>query len=274
MLRCPYSCPVTTCARCGHELEPGRFCLNCGHPVGEPVPEDELRFAARDDATLPDQVAPRTPSWLPWAAGALLVVILLSVLASFLGGDDDDPAGTAVETTRTTSSGPAGKAARVVDLTGTVQVSAPAAAPATTDLDGELVGYDARRMLDDSRGTAWRTPGDATGRTITFTLAEPSTISRIGLINGYAKQVRTGTGLVDWYLNNRRITAVEWVFDDGTTIRHVLSEVPELQRLEIEPVTTSTVQLRLMEITPPGAGVLGRDYTAISDILIAGSPAA
>lgn len=217
------------------------------------------------------------PAWLThgrsWAIGAGLVVVLLVVLASCLGGDEDADE-TAIETARTTSSEPAAAPGRPVDLTRSVRVTAPPAAPASTDLDGSLVGYEARRMLDANPATAWRTVGDATGETITFTLREPSTIRRVGLINGYARQVPSGTGLVDWYPNNRRITAVEWVFDDGTAVRQDLSEKARLQRLTIDPVTTETVRLRLLGVTPPGAGVLGRDYTAISDVLIAGTPAA
>lgn len=209
---------MTTCARCGHELGIGRFCLNCGHPVGEPVPPGvEPSRASPDVAALPDQPSP-VPPWATWALGGVLVLTLFVVLASCLG-DGDEPA------------------------------SSPDA-------------------------TAWRTVGDASGETITFTLREPATIRRVGLINGYAKQVPSGRGLVDWYPNNRRITAVERVFDDGTAVRQDLAEKSKLQRLTVDPVTTSTVQLRLLVVTPPGAGVLGRDYTAISDVLIAGTPAA
>jgi hypothetical protein len=267
---------VTTCARCGHELGIGRFCLNCGHPAGEPVPADEPRFDVPDDAPLPDQAGSGAPSWLTsWptlAIGAVLVVILFAVLASCLGGDDEPAVGDAA--TETASPEAEAQPARPVDLTSTLRVTAPPAAPATTDLDGQLVAYEPRRMLDASPATSWRTAGDATGETLTFTLAEPSTIRRVGLINGYARQVPSGASLVDWYPNNRRITAVEWVFDDGTVVRQDLVEKPKLQRLTIDPVTTSTVQLRLLRVTPPGPGALGRDYTAISDILIAGTPAA
>lgn len=265
---------MTTCARCGHELELGRFCLNCGHPVGEPVP-DEVRRSS--DGPLPDQAAFPTPPWLPWAIGVVLVVILFAVLGSCLAGDDDSTEeDAAVETAQSTAAEPSpeGTPARAVALTSTVAVAAPKAAPATTDLDGELVSYEPRRMLDATPTTAWRTAGDATGDSITFTLRNPSSIRRVGLLNGYAKQVPSGVSLVDWYPHNRRITAVEWVFDDGTTIRQELSEKSTLQRLTIDPVTTSTVTLRLLAVTPPGTGVLGRDYTAISDVLIAGTPAA
>jgi len=263
---------VTTCARCGHELGIGRFCLNCGHPVGEPVPADEPRFDVREDAPLPDQA----PSWLPWAIGAVLLLILSVVLASCLGGDDDEPVAEdpTTETVPTTTPVEEPPPARPVDLTATLKVTAPQVAPATTDLDGQLVAYDARQMLDATPATAWRMAGDATGETITFTLRTPATIRRVGLINGYAKQVPSGASLVDWYPNNRRITAVEWTFDDGTVVRQDLREKTKLQRLTVDPVATSTVQLRVLSVTPPGGGALGRDYTAISDVLIAGTPAA
>lgn len=265
---------MTICARCGHDLEIGRFCLNCGHPVGEPVPAGEPRFDGREDGPLPDQTATAVPAWTTWAIGAALLLLLSVVLASCLGGDDDPgDADTAAETAQITSAEQS-PPARATDLTRTVTVTAPPAAPATTDLDGELVGYQSRRMLDATPSTAWRTVGDATGETITFTLPQATIIRRVGLLNGYAKQVPSGAGLVDWYPHNRRITAVEWVFDDGTTIRQDLAEKATLQRLTIDPVITSTVQLRLLSVTAPSAGPLGRDYTAISDVLIAGTPAA
>lgn len=269
---------MTTCVRCGHELGIGRFCLNCGHPVGEPAPAQEARLTTLHEESSPDRPDLGTPSWVPWLIGASILLVLLgilAVLASGLGGDDDPADGVAREPRQTSSESEAPEpAAEITDLTRRVTVSAPPAAPPTTDLDGQLVSYGARRMLDGVPSTAWRTAGDATGATVTFTLPAASTIRRVGIINGYARRVPSGTTLVDWYPNNRRITLVEWVFDDGTSVQQTLREKPKLQRLTIEPVTTTTVQLRLLGVTAPGAGVLGRDYTVISEVLIAGTPAA
>ncbi|PUA80581.1 discoidin domain-containing protein [Nocardioides currus] len=263
---------MTTCARCGHELGIGRYCLNCGHPVGEPVAEAEAPAAAPEDAVpAAPTTAARPPAWSLWAVGVVLVLLLLAVLASCLGGDEDEPGSSGTEADTPVQPE---QPRRPVDLTSDVRIDAPPAAPPTTDLDGQRVAYGPRRMIDDAPGTAWRTAGDATGQTITFTLPGPSTIRRVGLVNGYAKQVPSSTGVVDWYPNNRRVTAVEWVFDNGTTIRHVLAEVPRLQRLTIEPVTSATVQLRIVEVTSPGAPPLGRDFTAIGDVVIAGNPVA
>jgi hypothetical protein len=265
-----------SCVRCGHELGIGRFCLNCGHPVGRPAPAHETGPSTlAETPTRRHQADRRRPSWVPWAVGAGVLLVLLgilAVLASMSGEDDDRPEGLATDPGQQSSESEA-PIVTTVDLTRRLKVSAPAAAPPTTDLDGQLISYGPRRMVDGVPATAWRTVGDATGQTITFTLAESSSIRRVGLINGFARQVQSGDTLVDWYPNNRRITLVEWVFDDGTVVQQDLKEKSTLQRLTIEPVTTTDVQLRLLRVTAPGAGALGRDYTVISEILLAGTPA-
>ena len=121
-------------------------------------------------------------------------------------------------------------------------------------------------MGDGNPATAWRTAGDATGQTITVTLPEPGVVTRVGLVNGYAKQVAG----VDWYPNNRRTVAVTWGFDDGTTVEQTFAERPGMQRLEVPPVETAAVTLTFTAVTPPGAGSLGRDYTAISEVSVTG----
>ena len=159
------------------------------------------------------------------------------------------------------------------DLARAATSEVPGTAPPTTDFDGNLVAYEASQMHDGNPSTTWRTAGDATGQTVTITLKEPGVIYRVGLVNGYAKQVVNGAGLVDWYPLNRRITAVEWAFDDGTTVSQDLGEVRRMQAERIDPVTTRTVQLRILGVTAPGTGPLARDYTAISEVLLAGTRA-
>ena len=65
-----------------------------------------------------------------------------------------------------------------------------------------------------------------------MTLTEPGVVTRVGLINGYAKQVAG----VDWYPNNRRILAVTWGFDDGSIVEQTFAERPDMQRLKVPPV--------------------------------------
>jgi hypothetical protein len=128
-------------------------------------------------------------------------------------------------------------------------------------------------MLDGVPDTAWRAPGDATGMELTFTLREPTELHEVGLINGYAKTSTDDQGRTfDWYLGNRRVKAVVWVFDDGTKVRQQLKEDRELQMAPVESVTTGRVVLRLVKVSKPGSGTAARDFTAISEVSLVGFP--
>ena len=222
---------------------------------------------------------PASPNWGAWVLAALALVAAVLLALSFLG-DDDSTATDATEPTfvappppddekdgeedgAATPPGPAADVARGATI------AVPATGPPTTDLDGELVSYDAARMVDGDPATAWRMPGDGTGAEITLTLAEPAVIDHVGIVNGYAKRVAG----VHWYPNNRRILGVRWTFEDGTSVDQTLVERPRLQRIEVEPVRTSTVTLTVTSVTPPGTGELGRDYTPISSLVLTGRPA-
>lgn len=331
----PYRGLVDTCVRCGAELDVGRFCLNCGHPIGQPAPAPPVTTAeatdpppaaaaapaavAEETMALPVQAAdptvvptPHEPEWDPqldllpyeevdelesddpvtgqvwiaWVVGAALLVGLVVILLQVFGTDGDD--GIATETTTSETSAPApeeGSASpeetapetseepqgvgKRTNLATRASFAVPDTAPPTTDLDGNLVAYEASQMHDRDPSTTWRMAGDASGQTITITLARPGVIHRVGLINGYAKQVAG----VDWYPNNRRILSVTWGFEDGTTLEQTFAERPEMQLLKVPPVQTGTVTITIDSVTPPGSGALGRDYTAISEVSIIGQRA-
>ncbi len=58
--------------------------------------------------------------------------------------------------------------------------------------------------------------------------------------------------------------------DDGTTVAQDLDDTTAVQSVDVD-VTTATVVLRLVEVSPPGTGPASRDYTAVSEIsLVAG----
>ncbi|MDR7253831.1 hypothetical protein J2X46_002821 [Nocardioides sp. BE266] len=387
---------MDTCVRCGAELGVGRFCLNCGHPIGAPAPaapkaavapapaaaptpeattptsaqkptpkpapehptaeaEDvpevseappaavpvqaadpvplppapvvppgrEPRFrlrgrpaaTAREDAVpaagtvatatsewdperdlLPyhevDELEPEAPltglAWVYWVVGAVALVALIFVLLQVFKSDPvddtaseqpagqssttpDDGASDPDETTTDGSESPAPEGVgKRFDLADTATFTAPDTAPPTQDFDGNTVAYEASQMGDGNPATTWRMAGDATGQSITISLAEPGVINRVGLINGYAKQVAG----VNWYPNNRRILSATWAFDDGTTAEQTFAERPTMQLLKVPPVKASTVTLTITSVTPPGSGPLGRDYTAISEVTLVGRRAA
>ena len=322
----------------------GRFCLNCGHPIGEPAPAAPVTTAPAPAAPLaqtveapepppaappepmepiavPVQAADPTPvppvppaprhewdpreellpyeeayeldpepalpskAWIYWVLGAVLLVGLVLVLLQVFETDDDELA-TATTTSESAAPEPdAGSEApeeaapetpqapkgvgKRVNLAAGATFAVPVTAPPTTDLDGNLVAYEASQMGDGLPSTAWRMAGDATGQTVTVTLARPGVVQRVGLVNGYAKQVAG----VDWYPNNRRILAVTWGFEDGSTIEQTFAERPGMQQLKVPPVQSRTVTITITSVTPPGSGNLGRDYTAISEVAITGQRA-
>jgi len=290
----------------------GRFCLNCGHLIGAPVPPPptleanpaaipETPPAPPPDADpAPDPAPARAAStWDPardllpfdddsrhwrgstglsgramlaWVVGAALLVGLVLLLLRVYGDATDtddtatDPSGQeSASVDPDAAEGPASIGKMFNAARGaTFEVSATA--PATRDLDGQLVGYAAAQMGDGIPATAWRMAGDGTGSVITIVLRRPTVVSRVGLINGYAKQISG----VDWYPNNRRLLTAQWAFDDGTTVEQTFAERPTLQRMEVPAVLTETVTLTISSVTPPGLGTLGRDYTAISEVAIMG----
>ncbi len=160
-----------------------------------------------------------------------------------------------------------------VDLARTATATVPATAEPNQDVDGNLVRYEARNMLDGVPETTWRMPGDGTGETLTFDFDSPVTLTSVGMVNGYAKTAREGGTTLDWYAGNRRVLAVEWLFDDGTLVRQDLEETRTLQSIDVDPVTTESVQVRLVTVTPPGRGPSARNYTAVSEVSLVGTPA-
>lgn len=241
--------------------------------------EDLLPYEEVDDL---ERDTPLTGlAWIAWVLGAVLLVGLVFVLLQAFGTDGED---TATDPATSASSGPApDEGAAVSDdepettegptgvgkrfemaTDGTFDV--PETAPPTTDFDGNLVAYEASQLNDGDLSTAWRMAGDATGQTLTLTLAEPGVVHRVGLVNGYSKQVAG----VDWYPNNRRILSVTWVFEDGSSLEQTFAERTGLQMLKVPPVQTATIGIQLTSVTPPGSGNLGRDYTAISEVSVIG----
>lgn len=332
---------MTTCGRCGHTVEVGRFCTNCGAPVDAgrtdtaerpaaggpgrsavptspppplPPPPSSARYPLfADEVGADGPVAPPPPPPPPppapapapsshrssgrrgtgWLVGlavlALLVVVGLGGAVLLLSsGDDEDRAD---DTRSTPSSSPTRAsgspapatsapatdppAAGIGDVARSATVEVPATAKPGTDVDGSRIRYDADQMLDGDPTTCWRMVGDGTGEEIVLTLAQPTTLSEVGIVNGYAKSARDGRGrTIDWYAGNRRIREVEWVFDDGTSVTQELGRTRDLQSLPIEPVETSTVTLRLVDVSRPGKDRRSaRDNTAISEIALLGTPA-
>ncbi|GAA0305004.1 hypothetical protein GCM10009528_22780 [Kineococcus aurantiacus] len=151
-------------------------------------------------------------------------------------------------------------------------VRVPGTSPDSADAGGRTTSYAAANVLDGRPSTAWRTEGDATGSTLTFTFARTVRLTEVGLVNGFAKvDPYDGT---DRYQQGRRITAVTWTFLTPTGPVRVPQRLTDgdrrLQRLNVAPVEVTSVELTIDAVTSPGAG--GRfDRTAVSDVAFANS---
>jgi hypothetical protein len=325
---------MTTCVSCGREVGVGRFCTQCGHPLGAaasrtgtaerpavraplppspsgpppsaspppsgpppsappptapggvPTPPRFPLFADEAAATTltqpavpaPEEPAPETVeapaahrgSRRPWGWWVVVTVVLVLVaaLGIWLLTDDDSSGGS------TAGEQPGGRAAAPTglapagDVTSSARVEVPATAPPNQDVEGNTVDYVGANMLDGVPETCWRMAGDGTGSKIVVALHQRTRLRSVGLINGYAKTALDAQGRpLDWYHGNRRVQEVEWVFDDGTTVRQRLRETTAVQSVDVD-VTTRNVTLRLLRVSPPGSGRAARDYTAISDLLL------
>jgi len=242
---------------------------------------------------LPPEPAPpprRSPGIGLWVGAAVGLVVVL-VLGAFLllsGGGGDDPSASSspplipkshhststAPSSSPTSSAPTSSAASTgspTDVAGLAAASAPAHAPAGVDFAGRTVTYVAPNMVDGDVETCWRTPGDASGMVLTFRLDQPTRITKVGLVNGYAKTAVAGGRTYDWYRGDRRVLAVEWVFDDGSTVSQQFAQVRAMQTRGVPPVTTSTVQVRITAVSRPGQGPAARNDTAISEVSLVGT---
>jgi hypothetical protein len=169
-------------------------------------------------------------------------------------------------TTTPTAAGPA------TNVAGLASVSAPTHAPGGVDFAGQPVTYVAPNVVDGINDTCWRQVGDGTGTTLTFRLDRPTRLTRVGLINGYAKIAYDKGRRFDWYLGNRRVLGVDWIFDDGSRVSQDLGTSRTMQQRAIKPVTTTVVRLQITAVSPPGKGRAARDDTSISEVVLIGHP--
>jgi hypothetical protein len=216
--------------------------------------------------------------WDEWEDGrrsrALWIVVAVAVLAALvagawllgqaLGGDDGEARDPGTED----SSEPAPVA---VDHAAEATAKAPRTAPSTEDVDGNPTSYDASNMLDGVPETAWRAAGDGSSLKLVFTFPEKTRISEVGLVNGYAKTATDDEGRsFDWYTGHRRITEVTWNFGVGDVVRQALDDDRSMQTIEIDPVEVRKVVLKIVSTSEPGDGPAGRNFTAVSDVYLAG----
>jgi hypothetical protein len=151
------------------------------------------------------------------------------------------------------------------DLTSELTAVASATAPDNFDDAGVTTTYTVDHVLDGDPSTAWRVKGDGGRVTIELTWPARSHITEVGLVPGYAKI--DPASRKDRFPLNRRIGEVHWRFDDGTVVPQQFQDAPRLQTIPVD-VTATSVTIEIASTLP---GHPDYDYTAISDVSVAGS---
>ncbi|WP_243060300.1 zinc ribbon domain-containing protein [Nocardioides sp. SR21] len=278
------------CTNCGHELGVGRFCTNCGHPidwgttdtaerptVSSPPPARFPLYADEPEPTTPDR---RTGAWVTWLAVAVALTLVAGLgfwLLTRGDGDGDATGAPATSESAGPSEEPTAESSPTTDpvsepgeLASRSEVEVPATDPPGQDVSGNPVSFEGANLLDGAAETCWRMPGDGTGEEIVVTLPAETRLRSVGMINGYAKTAQDPQGReLDWYHGNRRILSAEWVFDDGSTLVQNFDDDPAMQSVDVD-VTTTTITIRLLDVSPPGNGPAGRNYTAVSELSFVG----
>lgn len=151
-----------------------------------------------------------------------------------------------------------------------LRVSTSSVAPSSQNACGDVTTYDPANMVDGRPDTTWRIPGDGVGSFVQLDLASPTIVTGVEVIPGYAKiDPCDGT---DRFPQNRRVRRVELSFSDGTRVEGLMSDSPELQPIQFEPVRTEWIRVTVLETIPPSSSD-PRDNTAISEVVVTGVPA-
>jgi serine/threonine protein kinase len=146
-----------------------------------------------------------------------------------------------------------------------VQTTASNTAPASTDAAGNIVTYQPSNVIDGDIETAWRTPGDGTGESITLIFDNPVDVAKIGLIPGYAKtDPQTGANR---FLQERIVEEVRYLIPGVPPITQTFRPKAEPQFVDVN-ATTSRIKVVIAATSRPR----GLDDTAISEIYVYGYP--
>jgi len=209
------------------------------------------------------------------AAVVLVAVVVLGIFSLRWHGGSAG-AGEAVSTPAASKNlaagtSPAGSGGRT-----TVQ---PAAALAqcvsqpSQDAAGHPTTYEPAQVLDRRVDTAWRCDGNGVGQTLEIRFGVAEEIDTVGLIPGFAKtDPSDGT---DRYAQDRRIAAVQYTFDDGSTAVQRFDTDPanrSLQSMPVPRVRTARIDITILE-SVPGAATNGQpavDKVAVSEVAFAG----
>lgn len=259
------------CTHCGTPKESGSsFCTGCDHQVDAALSDQTIIRTFPASAT--DPAAHSRPQ--------RRFIIALATLALLLGGGGvaawatltqraEPPSSPPSQSKEAASSAQSGPTRNGQIPPGIVSASASCVSPASQDSNSTTVTYGPENAVDGLPNTAWRCNGDAVGQRLIISLPGRVTLTSIGLVPGYAKtDPYDGT---DRYAQNRRVSAVEYTFDDGSTARQSFDTSPynrSVQALDLPNVATSHVTITILSSVSGEAtgGQQTSDKIAISEV--------
>ncbi len=121
---------------------------------------------------------------------------------------------------------------------------------------GGSISYLADQLIDGTDLGWGASSTDGAGQYVDIAFGEPVHLSTVGITPGYLREARrpsNGCEPVSSFEVNRFVNAVEWSFDDGTSVTQRFEQRPEMQLTPVDAVT-SNVRMTILETTrPPGA---------------------
>ncbi|HEX2298903.1 MAG TPA: discoidin domain-containing protein, partial [Pseudonocardiaceae bacterium] len=135
---------------------------------------------------------------------------------------------------------------------------------------GTTVTYGPENAVDGAADTAWRCDGTGAGERLEVSFPEQRTLTSVGLLPGYAKtDAYDGT---DRYTQNRRISAVRYTFDDGSSVvqNFDTGTYRSLQTIALPNVSTSHLTITILD-SVAGEATNGQppfDKIAISEVAV------
>ena len=201
---------------------------------------------------------------------AILVVAMMGLVATLVlingrpAGSGSRGSDSAIEQTEQTSASTvAWPPAPVVRAASAV---ASCTSPPSRDSAGNPVTYDPSNLLDGQLDTAWRCDGNGDNQQVVVDFGGARTVRTLGLVPGYAKVDSTdGT---DRFIQDRRISAVRYTFDDGSSATQYFdTDNRSMQVINVSPRVTGRVAITILS-SIDGAPINGQDPVnkiAISD---------
>ncbi|MEI2705417.1 MAG: hypothetical protein V9E89_09205 [Ilumatobacteraceae bacterium] len=135
---------------------------------------------------------------------------------------------------------------------------------------GGSISYFAEQLVDGTDLGWGASSSDGVGQYVDVSFDRPVHLSTVGITPGYLRQARRPSNDCEPASSfgvNRFVNAVEWTFDDGTSVVQRFEQRPEMQLTPVDATTTNVRMTILSTTRPPGAD----DDTVISEASFTGS---